>query len=49
MEWRCWITKLKEIGLTANDEVLKKLIGHYDILNKDELFNGIGTGRIITR
>jgi GTP diphosphokinase / guanosine-3',5'-bis(diphosphate) 3'-diphosphatase len=40
-------SKLKEIGLTANNEVMKKLISHYDILSKDELFNGIGTRRII--
>lgn len=39
-------TKLKEIGLTVNGDVIKKLIQHYDVLNKDELINGIGTGRI---
>ena len=40
--------KLKEIGLTANSEVLKSLITHYDMLNKEELYNGIGSGRIAT-
>jgi GTP pyrophosphokinase len=39
-------SKLKEIGLTANSEVLKSVIHHYDTLNKEELFNAIGTGRI---
>jgi GTP pyrophosphokinase len=39
-------TRLKEIGLSSNAEVLKSLILHYDTLNKEELFNGIGTGRI---
>jgi GTP diphosphokinase / guanosine-3',5'-bis(diphosphate) 3'-diphosphatase len=39
-------TKLKEIGLTTNSEVLKSLILHYDTLNKEELYNSIGTGRI---
>jgi GTP diphosphokinase / guanosine-3',5'-bis(diphosphate) 3'-diphosphatase len=40
--------KLKEIGLTSNSEVLKKLLQHYEILNKEELYKGIGTGRILT-
>ena len=39
-------SKLREIGLTANAEVMKSLIRHFDTLNKEELFNGIGTGRI---
>jgi GTP pyrophosphokinase len=39
-------SKLKEIGLTANSEVLKSLIQYYDTLNKEELFNAIGTSRI---
>jgi guanosine-3',5'-bis(diphosphate) 3'-pyrophosphohydrolase len=32
--------------MTASADVLKSLILHYDTLNRDELFNGIGTGRI---
>jgi guanosine-3',5'-bis(diphosphate) 3'-pyrophosphohydrolase len=39
-------SKLREIGLTSNSEVLKTLTRHFDTLNKEELFNGIGTGRI---
>jgi GTP diphosphokinase / guanosine-3',5'-bis(diphosphate) 3'-diphosphatase len=38
--------KLKEIGLTANSEILKTLTHHFDTANKEELYNGIGTGRI---
>ena len=38
--------KLKEIGLTGNPEVIKSLIQHFDTANKEELYNGIGTGRI---
>jgi guanosine-3',5'-bis(diphosphate) 3'-pyrophosphohydrolase len=39
-------SKLKDIGLTLNAEVLKNLILSYDALNKEDLFSGIGTGRI---
>jgi guanosine-3',5'-bis(diphosphate) 3'-pyrophosphohydrolase len=39
-------SRLKEIGLTINAEVLKNLISSYDVLNKEELFSGIGSGRI---
>jgi GTP diphosphokinase / guanosine-3',5'-bis(diphosphate) 3'-diphosphatase len=38
--------KLKEIGLTANSDVLKKLILSYETLNKEDLYSGIGSGRI---
>jgi guanosine-3',5'-bis(diphosphate) 3'-pyrophosphohydrolase len=38
--------KLKEIGLTANNEIIKNLLLSFEILNKDELFSGIGLGRI---
>jgi GTP pyrophosphokinase len=37
--------KLKEIGLTGNPEVIKSLVQHFDTANKEELYNGIGTGR----
>jgi GTP pyrophosphokinase len=39
-------SKLKELGLSANTEILKKLFLTYDVLNKDELYSGIGLGRI---
>jgi len=39
-------SKLKDIGLTLNAEVLKNLILSYDAVNKEDLFSGIGTGRI---
>ncbi|MCX6326586.1 MAG: RelA/SpoT family protein [Bacteroidia bacterium] len=39
-------SKLKELGLTANNEILKKLLLFYDTLNKDDLYSGIGLGRI---
>lgn len=39
-------SRLKEIGLSINAEVIKNLVSSYDVLNKDELFSGIGTGRI---
>ena len=39
-------SKLKGLGLGINSEILKKLILSYDALNKDELYSGIGTGRI---
>lgn len=38
--------KLKEIGLTANSDILKKLILSYETLNKEDLYSGIGSGRI---
>jgi guanosine-3',5'-bis(diphosphate) 3'-pyrophosphohydrolase len=39
-------SRLREIGMTLNAEVLKNLILSYEVLNKEELFSGIGTGRI---
>ena len=39
-------TKIKEIGVTLNSEILKSLILSYDVLNKEELYSGIGLGRI---
>ncbi len=38
--------RLKELGMTINNEILKKLLPAYDVLNKDELLSGIGRGRI---
>ena len=39
-------TKLKELGLTLNTEILKKLILSYEVHNKEELYSEIGIGRI---
>jgi GTP diphosphokinase / guanosine-3',5'-bis(diphosphate) 3'-diphosphatase len=38
--------KLKEIEITPNAEILKKLLNAYDVLNKDELYSGIELGTI---
>jgi len=38
--------KLKELNLTSNNEILNKLILTYDAFNKDDLYAGIGLGRI---
>jgi guanosine-3',5'-bis(diphosphate) 3'-pyrophosphohydrolase len=38
--------KLKEIGLTANPEVIKSLVKHYDTSTRDDLYYGIGIGKI---
>jgi len=38
--------KLKELGLTSNNDVLKKLIHSYEAVNKEDLYAGIGLGRI---
>lgn len=38
--------KLREIGLTPNAEILKKLHAAYNVLNKDELYSGIELGTI---
>ena len=38
--------KLKEIGLTVNNEIIKTLISGYEALNKEDLYSGIGLGRI---
>jgi guanosine-3',5'-bis(diphosphate) 3'-pyrophosphohydrolase len=38
--------KLNELGVSRNAEILKKLMMAYDVLNKDELYSGIGLGII---
>jgi GTP pyrophosphokinase len=38
--------KLNEFGITPNSEVLKKLMVHYDFLNKDELYSKIQLGMV---
>ncbi len=38
--------KLKTLGETANAVIMKKLLVAYDALNKDDLYSGIGLGRI---
>ncbi len=38
--------KLKELGLTSNNDILKKLIHSYEAVNKEDLYAGIGLGRI---
>jgi len=38
--------KLKELGLTSNNDILKKIILAYEALNKEDLYAGIGLGRI---
>jgi len=39
-------TRLKEIGSSLNSDTLKSLILSYDALNKEDLYSGIGVGRI---
>jgi guanosine-3',5'-bis(diphosphate) 3'-pyrophosphohydrolase len=39
-------TKLKENGLTYNNDIIKKLIHEYEAQNKEEFFAGLGLGRI---
>jgi GTP pyrophosphokinase len=39
-------TKLKEIGSTLNNDIIKSLILSYEALNKEDLYAGIGVGRI---
>ncbi|MGC1390959.1 MAG: RelA/SpoT family protein [Bacteroidales bacterium] len=39
-------SRLKEIGVNSNNETLKSLILSYDVTNKEELYSGIGQGRI---
>ena len=38
--------KLKQLGVTPNNEILKKLLLSYDVMNKDELYSGIELGII---
>ena len=39
-------SKLKENGITNNSEVLKSLILSFEVQNKEELYSGIGMGRL---
>ena len=39
-------SKLKELGVTPNSEILKKLLLAYEVVNKDELYSGIELGII---
>ena len=39
-------SKLKENGITNNNDVLKSLILSFEVQNKEELYSGIGTGRL---
>jgi GTP diphosphokinase / guanosine-3',5'-bis(diphosphate) 3'-diphosphatase len=39
-------TKLTELGVSANTEIVRKLMQTYDVLNKDELYSGIELGTI---
>lgn len=38
--------RLKELGMTVNNDILKKLLLSYDVLSKEELYSAIGLGRI---
>jgi guanosine-3',5'-bis(diphosphate) 3'-pyrophosphohydrolase len=39
-------SKLKENGITNNSDVLKSLILSFEVQNKEELYSGIGMGRV---
>jgi GTP pyrophosphokinase len=39
-------SKLKEINLTTNAEILKNLLPAFEVMSKDELYAGIGLGTI---
>jgi len=39
-------SRLAELDLTPNTEIVRKLIQSYDVLNKDELYSGIELGTI---
>jgi GTP pyrophosphokinase len=39
-------TKLSELGVSPNSEIVRKLILSYDVANKDELYSGIELGTI---
>ncbi len=39
-------SKLAELGVTPNTEIVRKLMLSYDVLNKDELYSGIELGTI---
>ncbi|HUW93346.1 MAG TPA: RelA/SpoT family protein [Bacteroidales bacterium] len=38
--------KLSELGVVPNSDIIKKLLDHYQILSKDELYSRIGLGLI---
>jgi guanosine-3',5'-bis(diphosphate) 3'-pyrophosphohydrolase len=38
--------ELKKIGLSSNPEILKNLLNSFNIVNKEDLYNGIGSGSI---
>jgi len=39
-------SRLKEIGITSNAEIIKNLLQSFELTNKDDLFAGIGSGAI---
>lgn len=39
-------SKLKEIGVTSNNDIIKSLTASNDVLNKEELYYAIGLGKI---
>lgn len=39
-------SRLSELGVSPNSEILRKLMLSYDVLNKDELYSGIELGTI---
>lgn len=39
-------TKLGEIGVVPNSDIIKKMLDNYELLNKDELYSRIGLGLI---
>ena len=47
--WKYLNQNLRKSVSTSNADVLKKLILSYDVLNKDELYSGIGLGTIRPR
>jgi guanosine-3',5'-bis(diphosphate) 3'-pyrophosphohydrolase len=38
--------ELKKIGLSSNPDIIKNLLKSFDLVNKEDLFSGIGTGSI---
>jgi GTP pyrophosphokinase len=39
-------SKLKELGVTSTPEILKSIIQFYEVASKEDLYSGIGLGRI---
>jgi len=39
-------TRLGELGILPNSDIIKKLLDYYELLNKDELYSRIGLGLI---